>query len=103
VGTRSIRTDISAFGRRLVGLEIEVDAMKAKFGFTLWVIMLLSLAGVSSAEQLVRAGYPEFAAPLTSLPGFTPGATLDNGGLDPSRVEGALIDLMNAVAKRRAL
>ena len=72
--------------------------MKVKFGFVLWAIMLPSLAGVSSAEQLVRAGYPPFGAPLSSLPG----ATLDNyRTLDPSGTlaEGALIDLTNAIAK----
>jgi ABC-type amino acid transport substrate-binding protein len=72
--------------------------MKVKLGFVLWVIMLLSLAGASSAEELVRAGYAPFAAPLSSLPG----ATQDNyRRLDPSGTlaEGALIDLMNAIAK----
>jgi ABC-type amino acid transport substrate-binding protein len=72
--------------------------MKVKLGFVLWAIMLLSLAGPSSAEQLVRAGYPPFGAPLSSLPG----ATLDNyRTLDPSGTlaEGALIDLMNTIAK----
>lgn len=72
--------------------------MNVKPGFVLWVIMLLSLAGASSAEQLVRAGYPPFGAPLSSLPG----ATLENyRTLDPSGTlaEGALIDLMNAIAK----
>jgi hypothetical protein len=31
--------------------------MKVKLGFVLLAIMLLSLAGASSAEQLVRVGY----------------------------------------------
>jgi len=72
--------------------------MKAKLVFVLSVIMLLSLAGASSAEQLVRVGYSPFGAPLSSLRG----ATLDNyRTLDPSGTlaEGALIDLMNAIAK----
>ena len=72
--------------------------MKVKLGFALWAIMLLSLAGASSAEQLVRVGYAPFGAPLSSLPG----ATLDNyRTLDPNGTlaEGALIDLMNAIAK----
>jgi hypothetical protein len=58
-----------------------MDTMKVKLGFVLLAIMLLSAAGASSAEQLVRAGYSPFGAPLTSLPG----ATLDNyRTLDPS-------------------
>ena len=72
--------------------------MKVKLGFLLWAITLLSVAGASSAEQLVRAGYAPFAAPLSSLPG----GTLDNyRTLDPSGTlaEGALIDLMNVIAK----
>ena len=72
--------------------------MKVKLGFALWAIMLLSLAGASSAEQLVRVGYAPFGAPLSSLPG----ATLDNyRTLDPSGTlaEGALIDLTNVIAK----
>src|SRR6516165_11424194 len=72
--------------------------MKAKLVFVLWVIMLLSLARASSAEQLVRVGYSPFGAPLSSLRG----STLDNyRTLDPSGTlaEGALIDLMNTVAK----
>jgi len=72
--------------------------MKVKLGFVLWAIMFLPLAGAASAEQLVRAGYAPFAAPLSSLPG----ATLDNyRTLDPSGTlaEGALINLMNAIAK----
>jgi polar amino acid transport system substrate-binding protein len=72
--------------------------MKVKLGFVLWAIMFLSLGGAASAEQLVRAGYAPFAAPLSSLPG----ATADNyRTLDPSGTlaEGALIDLMNAIAK----
>jgi polar amino acid transport system substrate-binding protein len=80
----------------VVGLKIEVDAMKVKLGFVLLAIMLL--AGAARAEQLVRAGYPPFAAPLSSLPG----ATQDNyRRLDPTGTlaEGALIDLMNAIAK----
>ena len=72
--------------------------MKVKFGFVLWAIMLPSLAGASSAEQLVRAGYPPFGAPLSSLPG----ATLDNYrtlDLSGTLAEGTLIDLTNAIAK----
>ena len=72
--------------------------MKVKLGFALWAIMLLSLAGASSAEQLVRVGYSPFGAPLSSLRG----ATLDNyRTLDPSGTlaEGALIDLTNVIAK----
>jgi hypothetical protein len=60
----------------VVGLEIEEDAMKVKLGFVLWAITLLSVADASSAEQLVRAGYPPFGAPLSSLPS----ATLNNYG-----------------------
>jgi len=72
--------------------------MKVTLGLVLWAIMFLSLAGAASAEQLVRVGYAPFAAPLSSLPG----ATTDNyRTLDPSGTlaEGALIDLMNAIAK----
>src|SRR5215471_7407773 len=86
----------------VVGLEIEEDAMKVKLGFVLWAIMFLSQAGAASAEQFVRVGYAPFAAPLTSLPG----ATADNyRTLDPSGTlaEGALIDLMNAIAKDAGL
>jgi ABC-type amino acid transport substrate-binding protein len=88
--------------RHSVGLEIEEDAMKVKLRFVLWAMMLLSPAGASSAEQLVRAGYAPFGTPLASLPG----ATLDNyRTLDPSGTlaEGALIDLMNAIAKDAGL
>ena len=55
--------------------------MIVKLAIVLWTITLLSLAGASSAEQLVRVGYSPFGAPLSSLRG----ATLDNyRTLDPS-------------------
>jgi polar amino acid transport system substrate-binding protein len=76
--------------------------MKVKLGFVVLTIMFLSLPRASGAEQLVRAGYSPFGAPLTSLPG----ATLDNyRTLDPSGTlaEGALIDLMKAIAKNASI
>ena len=54
--------------------------------------------GSANAQQLVKIGYPPFAPPLSFLPGATPAnyRTLDPNG---TMAQGALIDLMNAIAK----
>jgi polar amino acid transport system substrate-binding protein len=61
------------------------------------VTIMTSLV-LASAQQVVKVGYAPFASPLTSLPG----ATVDNyKTLDPNgtMARGAMIDLMNAIAK----
>jgi len=76
--------------------------MKAiTFAFAVGVSVMLSL-GAASPQQLVKVGYPPFAAPLSSLPGATEDnyRTLDPNG---SKAQGALIDLMNAIAKDAGL
>jgi len=71
--------------------------MKAiTLAFALGVSALLSLAAANA--QQVNVGYAPFAPPLS----FLPGATADNyRTLDPNgaMARGAMIDLMNAIAK----
>jgi polar amino acid transport system substrate-binding protein len=57
---------------------------------------------VTNAQQVLKVGYAPFNAPVTSLPGATP----DNfRTLDPkvNVAQGALIDLLNAIAKDAGL
>src|SRR5258708_3842134 len=72
-----------------------------KLGLVLVASVLLSL-GSAGAQQLVKVGYAPFASPLASLPGATPDnyRMLDANG---TMAEGAMIDLMNAIAKDTGL
>ena len=72
-----------------------------KLGFALGAAMLASVVA-GNAQQVVKFGYAPFGAPVTSLPG----ATTDNyRTLDPkgAMAQGAMIDVMNAVAKDAGL
>src|SRR5262245_7142286 len=51
---------------------------------------------VTETQQVVGFGYPPFAEPLTFLPGATP---QNYSTLDPNLAQGAVIDLLTAIAK----
>ena len=51
---------------------------------------------VTDTQQVVRFGYPPFGEPLAFLPGATP---QNYSTLDPNLAQGAVIDLVKAIAK----
>ena len=70
----------------------------ATIGAVLGTAMLASIGAASAQQTTVRVGYMPFEAPIAALPG----ATNDNyKTVDPmgEKAQGALIDVMNAVAK----
>jgi polar amino acid transport system substrate-binding protein len=74
---------------------------RTKLGFAIGAWVLVSI-GAAWAQPTVKAAYAPFGPPLSSLPG----ATADNyRTLDPngSMAQGALIDLINALAKDAGL
>jgi polar amino acid transport system substrate-binding protein len=69
-----------------------------KLGFVFAAALLAGVGVASAQQQVIKVGYPPFGAPLAGLPNAT---TTNYKTLDPkgAMAQGAMIDLMNAVAK----